>query len=160
MDSIAQAIQAMSGNNDGLIAKVCKVANADVLKMQCDLLPIDGSATFYEVPYNAHVQDKGLVNHPKNNSYVVAVLIGKHRAMICNVSQLDKQVLQIGQVEWRVDITGFLLKKENETLKILMADLIAAIKAMRFTTNQGPTIELINKAQFEALETRFNYLLK
>ena len=58
------------------------------------------------------------------------------------------------------DKDGFLLKKENETLKKLMADLITAIKAMKFTTNNGPTINLVNIADFIALENRFNQFLK
>ena len=51
-------------------------------------------------------------------------------------------------------------KKENENLKKLMADLITAIKALKFTTNNGPTINLINIADFIALENRFNQFLK
>ena len=55
---------------------------------------------------------------------------------------------------------GFLLKKENETLKKIMVDLITAIRAMIFTTNNGPTIKLINDLQFEAIESRVKDFLK
>ena len=55
---------------------------------------------------------------------------------------------------------GFLLKKENETLKALMVDLLTAIEAMRFTTRSGPTIKLLNKQQFTDIKNRFKEFLK
>ncbi|WP_286913175.1 hypothetical protein [Flavobacterium sp. UBA4197] len=75
-------------------------------------------------------------------------------------SEIESLDLKIGNVQFEIDQEGFLLKKENESLKKVMADLIAAIKAMRFTTNAGPTIKLINREQFTQLENRFNNLLK
>lgn len=55
---------------------------------------------------------------------------------------------------------GFLLKKENETLKKLMVDLLQEIQKMKFTTNTGSTIVLVNKPQFVDIETRFKDFLK
>ena len=72
----------------------------------------------------------------------------------------DKFLFKRDQVHFKIDQDGFLLKKENENLKKLMADLITAIKALKFTTNYGPTINLINIADFIALENRFNQFLK
>ncbi|WPC14606.1 hypothetical protein LEQ04_08430 [Riemerella anatipestifer] len=53
-----------------------------------------------------------------------------------------------------------MLRKDNETLAKLMRDLLVEIKKMKFTTNAGPTIKLINKPQFTAIENRFNNFLK
>ena len=55
---------------------------------------------------------------------------------------------------------GFLLKKQNETLKALMVDLLQEIQNMKFTTNTGSTIMLVNKPQFVAIENRFKDFLK
>ena len=55
---------------------------------------------------------------------------------------------------------GFLLKKENETLKKLMVDLLQEIQKMKFTTNTGSTILLVNKPQFLGIENRFKTFLK
>ena len=55
---------------------------------------------------------------------------------------------------------GFLLKKQNETLKALMVDLLQEIQKMKFTTNTGSTIMLVNKPQFVAIENRFKDFLK
>ena len=41
-----------------------------------------------------------------------------------------------------------------------MADLLKAIKAMKFTTNTGSTIQLVNLQDFIDVETRFNQFLK
>lgn len=55
---------------------------------------------------------------------------------------------------------GFLLKKENETLKKLMVDLLQEIQKMKFTTNTGSTIKLVNQPQFLNIENRFKDFLK
>ena len=60
----------------------------------------------------------------------------------------------------QIDNSGFLLKKENETLKKLMVDLLQEIQKMKFTTNAGPTLLLLNKPQFLAIENRFKQFLK
>jgi hypothetical protein len=160
MSSIQTAIAALSKNGHEVYAKLCVVDSVNEAKKNCDLSPIDGSAPIYDVPLNAHVAVNGLYHYPKAGSYVLVVFVNKHNAVLCNVSELDKMVLQIGSVQLKIDDNGFVLKKQNESLKALMADLLAAIKAMRFTTNQGPTINLINRVDFELLETRFNNLLK
>lgn len=55
---------------------------------------------------------------------------------------------------------GFLLKKQNETLAKLMSDLLKEIQNMKFTTNTGSTILLVNKPQFLLIENRFKTFLK
>jgi hypothetical protein len=160
MDSIQDAIQGLSKTGDELYAKVCEVVSVNAGNKTCDLQPVDDSAKLFDIPFNADVDVDGLVNYPKQGSHVLVVFLDKHNAQICNVSELDKSYLKIGTVEFKVDSTGFMLKKQNENLKKLMADLLTAIKSMKFTTNQGPTINLVNIADFIALETRFNNLLK
>lgn len=99
---------------------------------------------------------------PKTGSSVLMSPINEdvHRMYVESYSQLESLDMTIGDVRFQADADGFLLKKENETLKALMQDLITAIKAMKFTTNNGPTINLINRPQFEAMEDRFNQFLK
>jgi len=75
-------------------------------------------------------------------------------------SELVRMRLKIEGVELEIDKDGFLLKKENETLKKLMGDFIKACRNMVFQTNSGITIELLTDPEFEALETRFNQFLK
>ncbi|MFC4163997.1 hypothetical protein ACFOWU_10045 [Epilithonimonas zeae] len=75
-------------------------------------------------------------------------------------SEVEAVDWKIDNVNFNIDKDGFLLKKENETLKKLMVDLITAIRQMKFTTNTGSTITLVNDLQFESVENRFKNFLK
>lgn len=73
--------------------------------------------------------------------------------------ELESYEVKVGETQLNME-NGFLLKKENETLKKLMVDLLEAIELMKFTTNQGPTLKLINKQSFTDIKTRFKTFLK
>lgn len=79
-------------------------------------------------------------------------------------SEIESLELVINTVEFKIDQDGFLLKKENETLKKLVEDLITAVQNMSFTVSTpsglGTTTTLINLAEFTAVKTRFNQFLK
>ena len=139
---------------------MCKVLEVNESEKTVDVKPIDDSAEIFDVRLQAESDTNGLVIYPKVDSMVLVVFINKNSAAVVNTSEIEKLDLVIEGVELQIDKDGFLLKKENETLKKLMADLIKAIKALKFTTNNGPTINLINIADFIALENRFNQFLK
>jgi len=85
--------------------------------------------------------------------------------MVIAADEIEKIGYYIGTSIFEIDATGFLLKKENETLKKIMVDLIGAVKAMSFTlttpdTINGSTTLLNNAAQFTTIETRINQFLK
>jgi hypothetical protein len=73
--------------------------------------------------------------------------------------ELEEIHLIVGKSEFKID-EGFLLKKQNETLAKLMSDLLKEIQNMKFTTNTGSTILLVNKPQFLSIENRFKDFLK
>ena len=175
-ENIAGAIKTITKSSDEIYAKVCKVLEVNVSEKTVDVKPIGDSAEIFDVRLQAESETGGLVLFPKVGSMVLVVFINKNNAAVVNTSEIEKLELVIEkselqidkdkflfkreQVLLEVDQEGFLLKKENETLKKLMADLITAIKALKFTTNNGPTINLINIADFIALENRFNQFLK
>lgn len=72
----------------------------------------------------------------------------------------DKFLFKRDKVELEIDQEGFLLKKENETLKKIMGDLVKACKKLKFTTNTGSTIQLVNINDFIDVENRINQFLK
>ena len=86
-----------------------------------------------------------------NNSETLPFLI-----MADVVEEID---VKSEQCQFKIN-DGFLLKKENETLKKLMVDLLQEIQKMKFTTNTGSTIKLVNKPQFLNIEKRFKDFLK
>lgn len=75
-------------------------------------------------------------------------------------SEVEQVDWNIDNVKFNFDKNGFLLKKENETLAKLMSDLLKEIQKMKFTTNTGSTILLVNKPQFLEIENRFKDFLK
>lgn len=131
-------------------AGTCKVTDDELEYTDVRLSAvIDGNdKKFYLFPKVGSSVLVSPINEDLKNLYVEAY------------SEIDGLDLKIDGVHFNIDKDGFLLKKENETLKKLMADLITAIKAMKFTTNNGPTINLVNITDFVALENRFNQFLK
>lgn len=111
-------------------------------------------------------KNKRLYLFPALESSVLVSPISEdiNRLYVEAYSEIESLDLNIDKVRFQVDKDGFLLKKENETLKALMADLIGAIKAMSFTvtTPSGPgaTNALNNTEQFTAIQNRFNQFLK
>lgn len=107
---------------------------------------------------------------PKVGSSVLVSPINEdlHRLYVEAYSEIESLSLVIEGVSFKVDATGFLLKKENETLKALMVDLIGAVKNMSFLVNTtgtaaaqtGTTNTLVNLAEFTAVENRFKQFLK
>ena len=175
-DNIVGAMKTITKSSEEVYAKVGKVLEVNKIEKTVYVKPIDDSAEIFDVRLQAESETGGLVLYPKVGSMVLVVFINKNSAAVVNTSEIekfkliiDKAALEIDkdkflfkreQVEFEIDQAGFLLKKENETLKKLMVDLITAIKALKFTTSNGPTINLINIADFVALENRFNKFLK
>lgn len=158
--NISGVIKKISKSSDEVYAKVCEVLEVNTQETTVDVKPIDGTAEIFDVRLQAESETGGLVLIPKVGSMVLVVFLNKNNAAVVNTSEIEKFSLVIEPCTLEVDSEGFLLKKENETLKKLMADLLKAIKEMNFTTNNGPTINLINIADFIALENRFNQFLK
>lgn len=124
----------------------------------------DGQVQHTDVRLSAIIDDKlqKLYIVPKVGSTVLVTPIEAdyNLQFISLVSEVEAFYVCTDKVVFDVDKDGFLLKKENETLRALMLDLLAAIKDMKFTTNMGPTIALVNTPAFVALENRFKEFLK
>lgn len=86
-----------------------------------------------------------------------------HKLYIDKYSEVESLDLKIGSVHFKIDAQGFLLKKQNETLKGLVEETLKAIQEMVFTVTttggSGQTTQLVNAATFSSIEQRFNQLL-
>ena len=124
----------------------------------------DGELEYTGVSLSAKIEENGqrFYLFPKVNSWVLVSPVEEdlHRLYVEFFSDIEDFDLQIEGTRMQIDTDGFLLKKENETLKALMVDLLTAIEAMRFTTRSGPTIKLLNKQQFTDIKNRFKEFLK
>lgn len=124
----------------------------------------DGELEYTDVLLSAQMVENGkrFYLFPKVNSWVMISPIQEdlNRLYVEFYSEIEAFDLQISMTRMQIDEDGFLLKKENETLKKLMVDLLQEIQKMKFTTNTGSTILLVNKPQFLSIENRFKNFLK
>ena len=155
-----ELIQKLASTGDEIYAKICEVTSVDTENKTADLKPLDGSSEIFDAYLVTDDGNGSFYLEPKAGSLVCVVFVTKEIAVVVNPSELVKMRLKIEGVELNIDKDGFLLKKENETLKKLMGDFIKACRNMVFQTNSGITIELLTDPEFEELETRFNEFLK
>jgi hypothetical protein len=124
----------------------------------------NGNLEFTDVALSATVEDnaKRFFLFPKVGSFVLVSPIEENllRLYVEFFSEIEDFNMQIDGTQMQIDKNGFLLKKENETLKKLMVDLLQEIQKMKFTTNTGSTINLVNQPQFLSIENRFKTFLK
>lgn len=153
-------IQKLATTGAEIYAKICEVISVDEVAKTADLKPLDGSATIDDAYLMVDDEKGGAFYEPKVKSLVAVVFVTKQIAFVVGTSELKQFQIKISTTEFQMDADGFLLKKENETLKILMNDLLVAIQAMKFTTNTGSTIQLVNINDFIGIQNRFKGFLK
>jgi hypothetical protein len=147
-----------------------KVLSVDKEKGTCKIT--DDEIEYTEVQLSSVIDgnNKKFYLFPKVGSSVLVSPINEdlHRLYVEAYSEIESLSIVVETVTFQMDSMGFLLKKENETLKALMVDLIGAIKNMSFLVNTtgtaaaqtGATNTLNNSAEFIAIETRFKSFLK
>jgi len=57
------------------------------------------------------------------------------------------------------EVESFTLSTSAESLATVLQDLLTEIKGMKFTTNQGPTLQLLNAPAFDLIANRLTTLL-
>lgn len=124
----------------------------------------DEEIEFYDVQLSSIIDGskKQLFIYPVvGSSVLVSPIEEKITQLYVEVySEVEAVDWNIEMVKFNFDKEGFLLKKQDETLAKLMSDLLKEIQSMKFTTNTGSTIMLVNKPQFLAIENRFKNFLK
>lgn len=139
-----------------------KVVSVDKNKGTC--VVNDGDLEYTDVQLSATIEDKGkrFFLFPKIGSFVLVSPVQEdiHRLYVEFFSEVEELNFETEKSQIKINDEGFLLKKENETLAKLMSDLLQEIQKMKFTTNTGSTIKLVNQPQFKEIEKRFNNLLK
>ncbi|REC47879.1 MULTISPECIES: hypothetical protein [Chryseobacterium] len=140
-----------------LVLQWAKVTSVDWENKTCDAKGIDDDLEFFDVLIGVGSFDV----KPKVGSLIIIGIINNDETtpVLLSAEEVDKIEIKAGNCELTID-QGFLFKKENETLKKLMVDLLQEIQKMKFTTNTGSTINLVNQPQFQLLENRFKSFLK
>lgn len=156
---IKELIQKLAQSGNELYAKIAEVVSVDIETKTCDVKPIDGSSEIFDVFLNLN-EESGQFCEPVIGSLICIVFITKETAVAVNYSELKQYNIIIEETEFTIDKNGFLLRKADETLAKLMDDLLKEIRLMKFTTNTGSTITLVNEPKFLAIQNRFKNLLK
>lgn len=157
--NIKESIQRLVESGNELYAKIAEVIAVDIDAKTCDVKPIDGTSEIFDVFLNLN-ETTGQFREPIVGALICVVFITKETAVAVNYSELKQHNIKIKQTEFTIDENGFLLKKADENLAKLMDDLLKEIQKMKFTTNTGSTITLVNAPEFMAIQNRFKTLLK
>lgn len=155
-----------------LVNAIKAITDIGVTVFPAQVLSVDKVNNTCEVEYNemdlANIQlqaiikpnVKGLLVYPAPDSWVIVQRLGdKGSFFITMVSEVEQVLLKVDDCV--LDIKeGFLIKKENETLKNILDDLIDEITKIIVPTNVGPSGVPINKPKFELIKIRVDSLLK
>ena len=160
MDDLQKAFAALKGR--GVSTFAAEVIEVDKENGTCTVK--DDDIEYYNVQLSSIIDGskKQMFIYPViGSSVLVSPIEEKLEWLYVEVySEVEQVDWNIESVKFNFDKNGFLLKKENETLKKLMVDLLQEIQKMKFTTNTGSTIKLVNQPQFLSIENRFKDFLK
>ena len=164
-EQIRAKLKQMAKDDGPAVSNIAKVKSVNETKATCVLVDEDDQEIFDVRLRPVLTGHKSFILVPKVGSFVLAVRVEDDEDwMVIAADEIEKIGYYIGTSIFEIDATGFLLKKQNETLKKIMVDLVGAVKAMSFvvTTPSGPgaTATLNNLAQFTAIESRINEFLK
>ena len=160
IEDIRQKLGDLAGSSGPAVSNIAKVKSVDENGAVCVLEDEDGQ----EIPEvrlrPVLTGKKSFLQLPKIGSLVLAVRIEDDEDwMIIACDEVDKFL-------WVTDTTKIELTDKvhisanNKNMAELIDKLFEAILKMRFTTNAGPTIRLINRPEFESLKNEFKELLK
>lgn len=122
------------------------VKSVDLVNASCVVETAEG-LTFYDVRLRSVVDGSGngLVVYPTSGSPVLVGRIGKSNQLY---------VIASSKVDY------FTLKTENESLKLILSDLLDAIGQITVPTPAGASGVPVNVAAFTAIKQRLELLLK
>ena len=160
IEDIRQKLGDLAGSSGPAVSNIAKVKSVDESGAVCMLEDEDGQ----EIPEvrlrPVLTGKKSFLQIPKIGSLVLAIRIEDDEDwMIIACDEVDKFL-------WVTDTTKIELTDKvhisanNKNMAELIDKLFEAILKMRFTTNAGPTIRLINRPEFESLKNEFKELLK
>lgn len=157
LDKLKQTITELIKSNIPVQTVWAEVLEVDWQEKTMTAVGIDDEVEYYDVMLGLGSVDL----KPKVGSFCLIGIIGNKDTASFLIMVDDIEEIDVNVDECQLNINdGFLVKKQNETLAKLMSDLLQEIQKMKFTTNTGSTILLVNKPNFLAIENRFKDFLK
>ena len=157
LDKLKQTINELIKGNIPIQTVWVTVSEVDWEERTMTAIGIDDELEYYDVLLGLGSIDL----KPKvGSSCLIGIIENRDTAsFLIMVDEIEEIDINADRCQLNIN-DGFLLKKENESLANLMSDLLQEIQKMKFTTNTGSTILLVNKPQFLAIENRFKDFLK
>lgn len=157
LDELANLIDRKNKSSQTMSLQWATVKKVDWSEKTCEAEGVDDQLLFYDVLLGSGSFDI----KPKIGSLVLIGMINNDETtpVLISAEEIEAIEIKADKCELTID-DGFLIRKENETLKKLMVDLLQEIQKMKFTTNTGSTILLVNQPKFFDIEKRFKDFLK
>lgn len=159
-DQLREGFEKMAKSHAPAVSNIAKVKSVDENKSTC-VLEDEDEQEILDVRLRPVLNgNKSFIQLPKVGTYVLAVRIEDDEDwMVIACDEVTKVVYYIGETVFELS-DKIQLKAGGENMADLIDGLFTAIGNMVFTTNNGPTIKLVNKPEFDALKKQFNTLLK
>ena len=157
LDKLKQTINELIKGNFPIQTVWVTVSEVDWNERTMTAIGIDDEVEYYDVLLGLGSIDL----KPKTGSHCLIGIIENRDTspFLIMAEEIDELDVNVDKCQLNIN-DGFLLKKQNETLAKLMSDLLKEIQKMKFTTNTGSTILLVNQPKFLAIENRFKDFLK
>ena len=157
LDKLKQTLSELQKNNTQTQTVWVEVKEVDWDEKTMVALGIDDELEYYDVLLGLGSVDV----KPKVGSNCLIGFINNSETLPFLIMADEVEEIDVKSEHCQLKVNdGFLLKKQNETLKKLMVDLLQEIQKMKFTTNTGSTIKLVNQPEFLSIENRFKDFLK
>jgi hypothetical protein len=151
----ADFINRVMPNANTILAKVISVNEGDCT---CVLIDDDEDATEYiDVRLRPVIDGKQSVTIiPKLQTWALAVRIEfSEDYMVIAVGEAEKFIVKIGATSFEINANGFLIKKNNDTLKQALTLIIEAVNQIAVLYGNNPNYLKLQQAQ-----TKINNLLQ
>jgi hypothetical protein len=161
MKQATELIKALRLINDkGANCFPAVVVAVDKTKSTCDVE--FNEMEIGEVRIQATVADnlKGLKMFPAVGSVVIIEKLGdKGEYLVKLYSEVEQVIYEIDNTHFAIK-DGFLIGKNDDTIKLLLHDLINTVKAIVVPTNVGLSGNPLNVAEFNSIYDRVTALFK
>ena len=156
---IRSALQDLAKNYGPPVSNIAKVKSVDEEAATCILEDEDGQ-DYNDVRLRPVLSgNQSFLQVPKIGSYVLAIRVEDDEDWMVIAQDETEKFLWVTPTA-KVEVSDrILMQANNKNLLDLMERLFAVIKK-GYTTNNGPTIELILLPEFEDIKTDFKQLLK
>lgn len=150
----------MASKTGPIQSNLAKVKSVNEAKATCVLEDEDGDLIF-DVRLRAVINNnKSFIQLPKVGSMVLTIRIeDTDQWMVVACDEITKIAYTVKDSYFEIS-DAFVMQAGGENMRVLIEALFTAIENMVFITNGGPTIALVNQAEFAALKQRFKKLLK